>query len=93
MNGVFSGPNGSQGLNVSATDQAIDPVNVFPIQPSDPQFSPMWDVHLSMWTSEAIDNDERRVITSVNDLSGLIEEGLIVNFSGMMGQRMTSSQV
>jgi len=80
VNGIFSGPNGSQGLNVSAVDQAIDPVNVFPIDPTDPQFSPMWDVHLSMWTSDAIDNDERRVITSTGDLEGLIEQGLIVNF-------------
>jgi len=82
VNGVFEGPLGSQGLNVSVTDQAIDPVNVFPIDPIDPQFSPFWDVHLSMWTSDAIDNDERRVITSTGDLEGLIDEGLIVNFFG-----------
>ena len=85
VNGVFDGPEGSQGLNVSATDQTIDPVNVFPIDPIDPRFSPMWDVHLSMWTSEAIDNDLRRVITSVDDLAGLIDEGLIVNFVGNDG--------
>jgi len=85
VNGVFSGPDGSQGLNVSVTDQAIDPVNVFPIDPTDPQFSPMWDVHLSMWTADAFEDPEtgedvRRVITSTSDLEGLIDEGLITNF-------------
>lgn len=85
VNGVAEGPNGSQGLNISAIDQTIDPVNVFPIDPTDPLYSPMWDAHLSMWTSEAIDADQRRVITSIEDLSQLIDEGLIVNFVGNDG--------
>jgi len=85
VNGVFSGPNGSQGLNVSSTDQTIDPVNVFPIDPTDPTFSPMWDVHLNMWTSAAIDADQRRVITSTQDLQNLIDEGLVTNFFGNQG--------
>jgi len=85
VNGVFSGPNGSQGLNVSATDQTIDPVNVFPIDPTDPTYSPMWDVHLNMWTSAAIDAEQRRVITSTQDLQSLIDEGLITNFFGNQG--------
>jgi len=85
VNGIFEGPNGSQGLNVSSTDQTIDPVNVFPIDPDDPTYSPMWDVHLNMWTSEAIDNNERRVITSTEDLQSLIDAGLIENFFGNSG--------
>lgn len=85
VNGIFTGPDGSQGLNVSATDQTIDPVNVFPIDPTDPTFSPMWDVHLSMWTSEAIDAEQRRVITSTQDLQSLIDEGLVTNFFGNEG--------
>jgi len=85
VNGIFSGPDGSQGLNVSATDQTIDPVNVFPIDPTDPTYSPMWDVHLNMWTSEAIDTEQRRVITSTQDLRSLIDQGLITNFFGNQG--------
>jgi len=85
VNGIFSGPDGSQGLNVSATDQAIDPVNVFPIDPTDPTYSPMWDVHLNMWTSAAIDAEQRRVITSTQDLQGLIDQGLVTNFFGNQG--------
>jgi len=77
VNGIFSGPDGSQGLNVSATDQAIDP--------TDPTYSPMWDVHLNMWTSAAIDAEQRRVITSTQDLQGLIDQGLVTNFFGNQG--------
>ena len=33
-----------------------------------------------MWTSEAIDADERRIITSIDDLQGLFNEGLVENF-------------
>ena len=85
VNGLAEQPNGPQGLNISAIDQTIDPVNVFPIDPTDPRYSPMWDAHLSMWTSAAIDANERRVITSVEDLAQLIDEGLITNFVGNEG--------
>lgn len=85
VNGIFSGPDGSQGLNVTTTDQSIDPVNVFPFDPTDPDYSPMWDIHLSMWTSEAIDTNQRRVITSTEDLQSLINQGLVENFFGNAG--------
>ena len=67
-------------MNISTIDQAIDPVNVFPIQPTDPRYTPMWDAHIYMWTLEAIENDERRIVTSIDDLRGLFEEGLVENF-------------
>ncbi|MDB3935177.1 hypothetical protein N9383_00475 [Granulosicoccus sp.] len=57
------------------TDQRIDSVNVFPIDPSDDRFSPMWDAHISQWTDEAIDNNLRRAITSIEDLASLIDDG------------------
>ncbi len=69
-----------QGLNISTIDQAIDPVNVFPIQPTDTRYTPMWDAHIYMWTADAIQNDERRIVTSIDDLRGLFEEGLVENF-------------
>ena len=69
-----------QGLNISVDDQAIDPVNVFPITPLNELYTPMWDAHIYMWTSEAIDNDERRIVTSIADLEGLFEQGLVENF-------------
>ncbi|MDC0435133.1 hypothetical protein OAM69_05775 [bacterium] len=84
-NGLASGPDLPQGLNVSVTDQRIDPVNVFPISPADDRFSPMWDAHISQWTDEAIDNNLRRAITSIEDLASLIDDGLITNFVGNDG--------
>lgn len=74
-----------QGLNISAIDQAIDPVNVFPIQPTDSRYTPMWDAHIYMWTADAIANDERRIVTSIDDLSGLFEDGSVVDFFGNSG--------
>lgn len=69
-----------QGLNIATIDQAVDPVNVFPIQPTDPRYTPMWDAHIYMWTADAIENDKRRIVTSIDDLEGLFEEGLVENF-------------
>lgn len=40
----------------------------------------MWDAHIYMWTSEAIDNDERRIVTSIEELRGLFDAGLVQNF-------------
>ena len=33
-----------------------------------------------MWTSESIDADARRIVTSIDDLEGLFNEGLVENF-------------
>lgn len=85
VNGVAEGPDGSQGLNITVDDQTIDPVNVFPIPPTDERYSPLWDAHLHMWTGEAIDAGERRVVTSISDLDGLVDQGLVVDFIGNDG--------
>lgn len=69
-----------QGLNISVLDQAIDPVNIFPITPLNPLYTPMWDAHIYMWTQDAVLNNERRIITSIADLEGLFDEGLVENF-------------
>jgi len=74
-----------QGLNLSSINQANDPVNVFPIDPIDPTYTPMWDAHIYMWTSDAIDNNERRIVTSIEELRGLFDQGLVENFFGNSG--------
>lgn len=75
----------SQGLNVASQfNQVIDPVNVFPFGPDNLNFSPMWDAHISMWTQDAIDAGERRIITGFADLTNLVEDGLLTNFVGNM---------
>jgi len=80
-NGILD-PTGNlgQGLNIATTDQAIDPVNIFPIQPTDPRYTPQWDAHIYMWTADSIANEQRRIVTSIDDLRGLFEEGLVENF-------------
>jgi len=79
-NGIPDPDGLGQGLNISSIDQAIDPVNVFPIDPTNPLYAPMWDAHIYMWTSDAIDNNERRIVTSIADLAGLFAQGLVENF-------------
>lgn len=81
-----------QGLSSTILDDDRDPVNVFPFDPdnSNPQsnYSPMWDLHLSMWTDEAINGpagDQRRAIRSFADLASLVEQGLVTSFSGSTG--------
>lgn len=97
VNGLTISDNGAteaqrQGLGSTIVDNDLDPVNIFPFDPdnSDPNnnYSPMWDAHLNMWTDAAINGpngDVRRSITSFEDLSNLIDQGLITSFSGSEG--------
>jgi len=79
-NGIPDPEGLGQGLNIATEDQAIDPVNIFPIDPLNQLYTPMWDAHIYMWTGDAIDNNERRIITSIPDLEGLFDQGLVENF-------------
>jgi len=82
-NGVsVDGAQGTQGLNTTTIDQSIDPVNIFPIDPSNELFSPMWDAHINMWTEDAINQGLRRVVTSTDDLRTLVNGGWITSFVG-----------
>ena len=79
-----------QGLGSTILDQDLDPVNIFPLIPDNSteennNYSPMWDAHLNMWTQEAIDAGERRVITGFDDLAGLIQDGSVTSFEGSPG--------
>jgi hypothetical protein len=79
-----------QGLGSTILDQDLDPVNVFPFDPTNDvvegnNYSPFWDAHLNMWTEEAIANGQRRAITGFADLADLIDQGLVTSFSGNPG--------
>ena len=82
-----------QGLGSTIVDDDLDPVNIFPFDPNNDSeegnnYSPMWDAHLNMWTDEAINGpagDQRRAITSFEDLNDLIQQGLVTSFSGNPG--------
>ncbi|PQJ13889.1 hypothetical protein [Nonlabens xylanidelens] len=79
---VGNGVAGEQGLDTTTLDQSIDPVNIFPIDPSNELFSPMWDAHINMWTEDAISQGLRRVITSTDDLRTLVDGGWVTSFVG-----------
>ncbi|MEM6842258.1 MAG: hypothetical protein AAF632_08525 [Bacteroidota bacterium] len=82
-----------QSLSSTIVDDDLDPINVFPFDPDNDQiffnnYSPMWDAHLNAWTDEAINGpkgDQRRRITSFEDLKSLIEQGLVTSFEGSPG--------
>jgi hypothetical protein len=92
---VDGGPNDDdrQGLSSTILDDDLDPVNIFPFDPTNDveegnNYSPLWDAHINQWTDAAIngaDGDQRRAITSFEDLFGLIDQGLIESFSGSNG--------
>jgi hypothetical protein len=42
-------------------------------------YSPMWDVQLSEWTKEAIENNQRKLITDGDDIAAKSEAGLLVS--------------
>jgi hypothetical protein len=72
-----------QGFAASLANGGIDPINIFPIPPSNDDassennYSPLWDAHVSMWTDEAIEAKKVRRITSFEDLQNLIEAGWV----------------
>ena len=88
LNGISNtGTKQHQGFVASLANGGIDPINIFPLPPSnyDPSlsnnYSPMWDAHVSAWTDEAIANKAVRRVLSFDDLGNLIEAGLISDAS------------
>lgn len=88
-----TGPNNPQrqGLNSTILDgQLYDPINVFPLDPDNNKqfgnnYSPMWDAHINAWTPQAIAAGRRRRITSIADLTQLVNQGYVTNFAGNSG--------
>ena len=83
---VLNGPTelgSEQGFVVSLENGGIDPINVFPIDPdnadasSENNYSPLWDAHVSQWTEAAIEAGERRRVTSFEELTELVDAGLM----------------
>jgi len=86
LNGITDPKSGQdQGFADSIANGGIDPINVFPIGPSNDDrsdnnnYSPMWDAHVSMWTDAAIAENKVRRITSFEDLKSLIDDGLVTS--------------
>lgn len=45
-------------------------------------YSPMWDVQLAEWTKEAIEKNQRKLVTDGDDLTAKSEAGLLVSPGG-----------
>ncbi len=88
-----TGPNNPQrqGLNSTILDgQLYDPINVFPLDPDNKKrygnnYSPMWDAHINAWTPQAIAAGKRRRITSIADLTQLVNRGYVTDAVGNSG--------
>lgn len=86
LNGISDVSTGEhQGFVASLVNGGIDPINVFPIPPSNDDrsaannYSPLWDAHVNMWTDAAIKSNKVRRITSFEDLKGLVAAGLVTS--------------
>ena len=83
-NGVLpeaNDPLGFQGLNTASLSerQVNDPTNTFPIDPRDPNYSPMWDAHITEFTVPA---SERVILTSFDQVNDLLADGTLIPFRG-----------
>jgi hypothetical protein len=65
-----------QGLNSAILD-GLSPLNVLFWNPSQGRYSPLWDVHLTAWTTQAIARGLNLRQTDFGDILGLAEHGLV----------------
>ena len=65
-----------QGLNSAILD-GLDPLNLLAWKPNQGRYSPLWDVHLAAWTSQAIDTGQNVRQKSFADVQALAEKGLV----------------
>ncbi len=86
LNGITDTRTGQhQGFTASLANSGIDPINIFPIPPSNNDrsaannYSPLWDAHVNMWTDAAVKANKVRRITSFEDLKGLVGAGLVTS--------------
>ncbi len=74
-----------QGFSTSLANGGIDPINIFPIAPrnnnrsASNNYSPLWDVHVNMWTRAAIRAGRVTRIRSLDQLNRLIRAGLVTS--------------
>lgn len=72
---------GVQGLNTASLSnrQVQDPTNTFPIDPSDTNYSPMWDAHITEFT---VPEADRPILRSFDQINELLEQGILIPFRG-----------
>jgi hypothetical protein len=71
----------------TALANGVDPINVFPIGPDNDNrsrennYSPLWDLHVSMWTEAAVGKGKVHRIHSMDEQKSLISEGYLTSAS------------
>jgi hypothetical protein len=70
-----------QGLNSALLGEG-DPLNVVESLPGSNRYSPLWDVHVAVWTDRAIAEGANTVQTDFDDIEDLAEGGYITGPGG-----------
>lgn len=73
-----------QGLNSALLGEG-DPLNVVQSRPGQGKYSPLWDVHLSVWSNAAVAAGSNSVQTDFDDIRGLAATGTIGGPNGAWG--------
>jgi hypothetical protein len=70
-----------QGLNSALLD-GLDPLNVLAWTPNQGRYSPLWDVHLAMWTEANVTNNLNTLQDDVGDILNLAKQGQLLSAGG-----------
>jgi hypothetical protein len=73
-----------QGLNSALLGEG-DPLNVVQTRPRQNDYSPLWDVHLSVWSAAATAAGRNTIQTDFDTIAGLASKGDIVGPAGAWG--------
>lgn len=87
---IANGPTGAdnpqrQGLNSALSDPGAQVLDIFDGAPgliNGEAYSPMWDLYVAEWTSDAIDNGYRAAIHSELEIVGLAQRGWLTGPGG-----------
>ena len=87
---IANGPTGAdnpqrQGLNSALSDPGAQVLDIFDGAPglvNGEAYSPMWDLYVAEWTTDAIDNGYRAAIHSELEIVGLAERGWLTGPGG-----------
>ena len=67
-----------QGLESALLNNA-DPLNIIQEEPGDKDYSPVWDLHLVVWTQAAINAGKRKLLTDADKVAQDFRDGLLVS--------------
>lgn len=71
-----------QGLNSALLD-GRDPLNILRWNPSQGRYSPLWDVHLTQWSAQAVAGGQNLRQMDFGDVLGLASQGLVTGPGGV----------